>query len=154
MGSNRRTRPILVLSCTVFLIFSTIASNKVWAQGSIFDYLEQALKRILASATVLNLVNYDYVSGNSLFGAYLEEGDYQSLGCNFEKNVNYFILAAGDNDILDLDLALLSSGEVLLEDTETDANPILQFTPNYSGRMTIRMTNYQSTEANEGFCVF
>jgi hypothetical protein len=152
MKNNRRKRIRLKVSCIVFITFSIITFSKVRAQESIFDYLSQALTKIVASATIVNLANYDYVSGNCLYGVYLSEGESQSLIRHFEKGVDYYVLGAGDDDIIDMDLALLSTtGEVLIEDTDDDATPILQFTPNYSGKMTLKITNYNSTQ--DGFCV-
>ncbi|MFX0200704.1 MAG: hypothetical protein ACFFCW_31680, partial [Candidatus Hodarchaeota archaeon] len=152
MKNNRRKRIRFKVSCIVFIVFSIITLSKVRAQQSIFDYLRQALTKIVASATIVNLANYDYVGGNCLFGAYLPEGESQSLSSHFEKGVDYYVLGAGDDDIIDLDLALLSTtGEVLQEDTDDDATPILQFMPNYSGNMTLKITNFSSVQ--DGFCV-
>ncbi|MEK7729327.1 MAG: hypothetical protein AAB354_13015 [candidate division KSB1 bacterium] len=131
---------------------AAFAPKPAQAQNSIFDYLTQALSKVVAQATIMNLASYDYVSGNSLFGVYLSKGGSQGLNMHFEQGVSYVILGAGDNDILDLDLSLLSpSGTELLKDADEDATPILQFTPTYSGKRTVRITNYNSYR--DGFCV-
>lgn len=117
-----------------------------------FDYLQQALVRIITQSTLMNLADYGYINGNCLFGVYLSEGDSHNLNMHFERNRNYVVMGAGDNDINDLDLALLdSSGGTIANDTETDATPILQFRPRDTGFKKIKITNYDSDAP--GFCV-
>lgn len=136
----------------MLFVLNVFFSTKVNAQETIFDYLEQALTRVIVKSTLLNIVDYDYFPGNCLFGAYLSMGESQSLKAHFEKGVTYVVMAAGDDDIVDLDLELLStSGEALLKDTDVDPAPYLEFTPNFSGQMSLKITNY--TSINDGFCV-
>ncbi|MFQ5648552.1 MAG: hypothetical protein ACE5IY_01300 [bacterium] len=152
MKKNRKKRTGLGVSLTVLITFAILIPGKVMAQASIFSYLEQALTKIITQSTIVNLANYDYVSGNCLFGVYLAKGSSHSLNMHFDKDVTYLVLAAGDDDIIDMDLALLSSaGTLLQKDTENDATPLLHFTPNYSGNMTLKISNYNSARA--GFCV-
>lgn len=152
MRENSRKKTSWKISHVIVVAFSTMMFSEAGAQESIFDYLTQALSKVVTEATIVNLANYDYVDGNSLFGVYLPQGDYHSLNMQFDGGVSYLVLGAGDDDIVDLDLALLSSdGRVLQEDADHDATPILRFTPTYSGKRTLKITNYESYRA--GFCV-
>lgn len=140
------------LLSVVVIILAMIMPRVAEAQESIFDYLTQALTKIVAQSAVLDLVDYDYDAGNCLYGVYLSKGGSQSLNAYFERNVSYVVLGAGDDDIIDLDLRLLSSsGTELIKDTRVNPIPILEFVPTSSGKMTLKITNYDSEE--DGFCV-
>lgn len=152
MEKKHNKKSVCKAKYTLLIMVTFLIPAEIKAQTSIFDYLTQALSKIVAGATVINLANYDYVDGNCIFGVYLSKGAAHSLSTQFEGGVNYYVFGAGDNDIIDLDLTLLSSaGEVLLEDSDNDATPILQFKPNYSGNMILKIKNYNSYQA--GFCV-
>jgi hypothetical protein len=118
-----------------------------------FDYLKQSLVKILLASAVLGnqLQNYDYVNGNCLYGAYLAKGEYQGLGTQFTAGEEYLIIGAGDEDIIDLDLAIVSANNtVIIKDDKRDALPILRYTPQTTGRRTIRLINFDA--ARSGFC--
>ncbi|MGI0016060.1 MAG: hypothetical protein ACREBU_21780, partial [Nitrososphaera sp.] len=154
MNKKFSARSHVKVSIVLLMVFVSLMSQTCEAQESIFVYLQQALgKIVLQSEVIKNLANYDYVSGNCLFGAYLKNGESQNLTMTFQEGIDYLIIGAGDDDIADLDLKLLSTtGGVLAEDTDSDATPILKFSPGFSRKVTLQIKNYNS--ARSGFCVF
>jgi hypothetical protein len=147
-------KPITKYSPRVLLVsiaFQFGASAAMAQTISVFEYLEQALVKVVGQATVFNLANYDYVDGSSLLGVYLAQGRSQSFTMNFEAGVEYLVLGGADNDVVDLDLELVSmSGTVLQNDSQTDAVPYLNFQPSTTAKRTIRLKNFQSYQP--GFC--
>lgn len=118
-----------------------------------FEYLTQSLAKVVAMASLLNLADYDYNSGNSLFGYYLSEGSERGLRYSFEKNRSYVILAAGDDDIVDLDLSITDeNGREILSDKNQEPMAFLEFRPKYSGTYVINIKNYESYQT--GFCSY
>lgn len=117
---------------------------------SAFEYLRQALaKTVLVSGLQLG---YEYKDGLCLAGVLLENGRSTSLGLNFESGTSYRIIGVADEDVLDLDLFIEDSqGRVIVQDTQQDNLPIVDYTPLYSGKLTIRIRNYKSNGLS--FCI-
>jgi hypothetical protein len=142
MGWSRKSGLVALVGCAAFL---------QQAKADPIEYLNQALTEVIAQASVLNLASYDYVPGNSMFGAFVKSSDSISLGMELTKGVNYMVLATADNDIADLDLSARTEYAMLAVDNERDATPVLHFTSSVSGRVTLTMRNYDTR--NNGFCV-
>lgn len=133
---------------------SLIAAASLWVhecQANPFEYLAQALSRVVATSTLLNLGNYDYIPGPSIHGLYLAGGQSQGLRLDFERGVHYVVIAAGDEDVEDLDLEARTAGRALVaSDTDSDPTPIIEFTPDRSERMTLTLRNCDGSQ--DGFC--
>lgn len=141
----------LAFASTLLLFLPSVSLAQ--SNRSPFDFLKQSLVKILLASAVMEnqLQNYDYVEGNSLFGAYLAKGEYEGLTMQFSGGEEYLLIGAGDEDITDLDLAIVStSGSVIVKDEKRDALPILHYTPQITGRRTIRLINFDA--ARSGFC--
>lgn len=135
------------------LILGWVLASGGRAGAEPFKYISQAVSKVAAAGTLMNLGDYDFVSGNSLFGCYLRNGKSMSLRTDFEKGKRYFIIGGGDEDIEDLDIRVESDGGGLIgEDVKEDATPIVSFTPKRSERYTVKITNQKSQIA--GFCAF
>ncbi|GAK50609.1 hypothetical protein U14_01842 [Candidatus Moduliflexus flocculans] len=110
-----------------------------------FDYMGQSLAKVVYLSTILNLANYDYNPGNSLFGYYLDEGTEHGLYYEFSRNANYLILAAGDDDVSDLDISVMTKdGEEIVSDRDASPGAYVEFRPPYSGQFLINLKNYDS----------
>jgi len=131
-----------------FLLFFTfIYCSSIQAQ---YSYLVDALAKIKDRALELN--NYTFTSGGSIYGAYLQNGSSISLTYPFEYGNDYKIIGYADEDVQDLDLYLLTiDGDEITKDVTTDNTPELDYTPPYSGSRTIKILNYQSSAPS--FCL-
>ena len=119
-----------------------------WIPGA---YMAQALDRLCAgveSATMVSTYALDD-ERPSLYGALLDVGDSATLTQTFRAGERYLVIAAGDHDIIDLDLAVYeqASGRVIDIDRLTDANPVIEFSPTVTGAYTIQMTVFDGHTA-------
>lgn len=118
---------------------------------SAFPYLEQAMTRVASAARLMNLADFTHAPGNSLFGAFMASGDRRTLTTGVRAGRSYLVIAAGDEDVTDLDLAVRSSsGDLLVEDDDTSAVALVRFTAAESGRINLEMCNYRSDASS--FC--
>lgn len=120
-----------------------------------FEYLAQSLDRITQMASVVNLADYDYRASGSLYGYFLDPGADNGLITEFQAGREYLILAAGDEDVIDLDLVITdvhNRKRVHGADVLGDATPVVSFVPPRTGRFEIRLYNHVAVRP--GFCSF
>jgi hypothetical protein len=118
-----------------------------------FDYLKQAMAKLVAQSELINVADYDYDGLGCMFGYFLEPGKESSMRRDFSEDESYIIMGCGDEDIKDLDIRIADeSGDKLAEDNDTDNTPLVQFTAPRSGKYTIVLTNAKAARAS--FCAF
>ena len=146
MRANLKPFAIIIAVCMLLVLRLQPAPSGAMAQETVFDYLEQALDNIVTQPASGNFANYDgFTNGSCLFGVYLATGNSHSFSARFDKGVNYLVLGAGDSRILDLDLNLISSSGLLsLQANDENAIPVLQFTPDETEEMRLKITNVNS----------
>jgi len=134
----------------VLVVFTHITVNTFAQQA--FDYLRDSLVNVLTMSTVVQVVDYEYKDGTSLWGTYLEGGKNLSLNSQYDGGVEYLILAAAhDTRRLDIDLKVYegrgTSGTVVGRDLELDATPLVRFTPRSSGWYCFELINATNSPA-------
>lgn len=150
MGFRNR---LLVLSAVVFSGFASLCrAESGWTPGV---YMAQAIDEMLVAARVIGdetTLGYDD-NGVCLVGCHLHPGDVYELNRPFAEGVEVVLLAGGDTDARDIDLAILDkNGNVLAEDTTTDRMAALTFTAPGSGNYTVRLALYKANR--DAFCTF
>lgn len=75
-----------------------------------------------------------------LLGAFVTAGQTRSLWQTFTPGITYALLGAGEENAIDVDLAIADeSGKILVADTQDDAVPLVKFVPPAEGRYEIRL---------------
>lgn len=75
-----------------------------------------------------------------LLGAFVTAGQTRSLWQTFTPGLTYALLGAGEENAIDVDLAIADeSGKILVADTQDDAVPLVKFVPPAAGRYEIRL---------------
>lgn len=116
-----------------------------------FMYLGQSIAKVVLMGSLASAADFDYAPGISLAGVYLRPGESQSLALPMNAGTRYKVIAAGDEDILDLDVvATDATGRTLAKDDDETAVGVLNFTPDESGPVSIELKNYLSFRP--GFC--
>jgi hypothetical protein len=122
----------------------------VWRPGK---FMAQAVARAVARAKNLTGASaYGFHdASHTLYGAFIHPGRSQSITIALDETKEYIFLAAGDDDVRDLDLFVTSpSGKVLNEDVEKDAAPLVTFSPPVTGRYSVKVQLPAGQEAS--FC--
>ena len=143
------TKRLIGLTAAFGLAFASTAPCRA---ENPFARVAEALSRVVGMSEVMNLGDYDYEDGNSMFGVWLQKSQSHSLRSYFQKGQTYLILAAGDSTIADLDLTVETERhELVVKDTEPDPAAAVEFTAQQSGRLLLVLKNYES--ATPGFAV-
>ncbi len=111
---------------------------------SAFDYLQESIVNIITSASVLQLVDYEYEERGALWGCLLQSGKTNSLRSEYQAGCEYIILAAADDITIDVDMNIYqgtSTGNLIAQDTAADGTPVVIFTPQTTGQYTFTITN-------------
>jgi hypothetical protein len=149
-ASRFRSSPAVVALLTVVLWPCAVArAQEPWRPGV---YMKEAVAGVMSSArTIADLGEFGYVSGTCFLGAYLEPRGFSSMTVPMEEGVTYLILGGGDSDARDVDIQLVDSrGQVVAKDDDADATPLVEFTPPFAGKYTIRLTLFAADRGS--FC--
>ena len=127
----------LLVSLAIALACATAAS----AQDQ--DYTDQVYRQLHDRYRALAASGKELRLETTVINAVDEDGT-DDWTFNLEAGRRYAVIAACDDDCGDLDLRVedYETEEVLSEDTESDATPVVTFSPGASGRCTIRMSMY------------
>jgi hypothetical protein len=123
------------------LVLISVASP-VWAQN---EYEEQVLAQLEIAADVFIEGGYEPLIWDS--GA-LAEGETDLHTVTLSAGFSYALFAVCDVDCSDIDLSLFDGmGDLIVEDTEIDDAPVIEFTVTGSGDFTLDVTMFEcSTE--------
>jgi hypothetical protein len=75
----------------------------------------------------------------------LQQGETRDFPLSLEGGKCYAILAVGDSGVRDLDVLLLSGGNEIDRDIETDPRPIVRVCPRSNGQFTMRVRMYSGS---------
>jgi hypothetical protein len=117
-----------------------VCAESGWVPG---ERMRQALVRVMSSTRrVTENTKFGLLVDVPCFtGAFQEEGRYVSNRISLVKGVQYAIVGGGDDGVKDLDLHVYNdNGDVVAQDVDADAFPVVTFTPRKSGYYIIRMT--------------
>lgn len=137
-----------------FLAFSlsstTLHAQDDWTPGK---YMSQALTLTLAKGYVLEQnSHFGFDDGICLLAAYMEKGAEISWNMALDHNSEYVFIGGGDEDASDIDIILIDrDGEVVGQDQEEDNNPVVTFSPPYTGIFTLKLKLYEC-DASGSFC--
>jgi len=133
----------------ILVAFAFITANAFTQQA--FDYLRDSLVNVLAMSTIVQVADFEYKEGGSLWGTYLESGKTLALYDSYDGGVEYLILAAAHNLRSDIDLKVYegrnTSGTVIARDVALDATPMVRFTPRSSGYYCFELINSSNSPA-------
>ncbi len=134
----------------VLLVFTGVGFGQDWNPGK---YMKQAMDRILQNAAIMSAAsdNMGYMPGVSIMGTFLDEGEEVGWSASFDAGTDYILLGAGDEDATDVDITIYDAkGNQVMADTETDAIPLVFFTPEKSGQYSIKLKLYEASVSS--FC--
>ncbi len=128
------------LFCVVWGMGASALSAAEWPPGK---YMTQALAEMMVLVrTVTDDTEFGYDSGICLVGVYMLPGQTHTFSASFIGGTEYAVIAGGDQDCTDIDLAVLdANGGVLDSDTRTERLAIARFTPavNTDGTIQVRL---------------
>ncbi len=153
---RRLTACALVIGAAVLAVAQsaspTVAADE-WVPGK---YMRQALARVMRGArTVTDKGKFGLDDGSSCFmGALLGVGKTVDTGMPLKGGEQYVFIGGGDDDVADMDLAVLNdTGKIVATDVEDDANPVVVFRPKSDGRYRVQMRLAKSADKNS-FCCY
>ena len=105
-------------------------------------YQNQVYNSLMRGALIKDAVNHNF---QMLTGGYRQgyirvgQGNYQTSTFHLEAGYVYLFLGACDSDCTDIDFDLVdnSTNGILLQDTDPDDTPAIQFEPRRTGDYTI-----------------
>jgi serine/threonine protein kinase len=151
VAGERLVIPISLEAVTTELAKAPANSQRT---ETVNKYLNDAVIRVTNVADKVNILNFGYESGISIFGGWVEHKKDLQFDITLQAGVEYLILAGGDGDALDVDLAILdASGTVVAKDEETNPDAVVPFTPKATGRFTIKMILFDSKDKAPCVCV-
>jgi hypothetical protein len=128
---------LFVLFMLVPVATAQSQTSEGWTPG---HFLAQAVARVygLVSSTVISDRGIGFADGISMLGTLVKPGETTTLVRSLTAGTTYLLVAGGDDDAEDLDVEVKDmSGRTLASDVESDAIPVVEFTPLRSGRYQI-----------------
>jgi type 1 fimbria pilin len=116
--------------------------------------MTQAVVRIMGSVrAITDETEYGYDGADTCFMAGLcQVRQSITITRKFLPGERYALIGGGDDDAKDVDISILDeSGNEIEKDTETDATPVVLFSPTVEAHYTIRLTLYDSIESRSSF---
>ncbi len=138
-------RVLVMLAAFIAMLSSGLKASAEWTPGY---YMAQSLDTCFNAADrFLGETEYGYAPQISLVGTYMSQGDVYPMLKNFERNGNYVIIAAGDEDATDVDIRVLDgNGNVLAEDMETDSLAVIEFNVDRDGQYRIEAELFEAEQ--------
>ena len=111
-----------------------------------------AVARVLGGAVAAEQkTNLGFDWGVTFMGALLQPKSFINWRMQLEAGMRYAFLGGGDNNAVDVDLAVVDAeGRILARDQLADAKPVVAFTPSQTGVYIVRMTLTQAPRPS--FC--
>lgn len=140
---------ILSVVLTVFASILNVSAQE-YADG---NYMASALTKTFEKAGYLE-ENTDYGFGEDfcLLGGFAETSESMDWKTRLEFGKEYVLIGGGDEDATDIDLEVYDpSGNLVVQDDESDNNPVVNFRAKSAGEYTFRLKLYEC-DANGSFC--
>ncbi|RUL87557.1 hypothetical protein [Tautonia sociabilis] len=119
-----------------------------WTPGV---YMTQAMGRVMGAVRAISdKSDYGYDGPNTVcfMGGYFRPGATIGFNRHLERGRPYAFIGGGDEDAVDVDIEIFDeAGNLVAEDTKTDAEPTILYTPPRSGTYTIEVTLYDAPES-------
>ncbi len=139
-------RVLVTLTAFAALLMPGQWANADWNPGY---YMAQSLDACFNAADRYMGVDngYGYAPQISLVGTYMHQGDSYPMLKNLERNGNYVIIAAGDEDATDVDVRVLDpNGRVVQEDRLVDSIAVIEFNVRRAGQYRIEVDLYEADQ--------
>jgi len=142
----------LVLFCLVFVSLVFVSpvqvSNAAPATATIGD-IAAVQSQLNNAAALLRRAGYT-IRESGVDTLYLDDTTLYSG--TFRRGYTYKVMAIGGRGIADLDIALYDENDNLIdEDSESDARPIVDVTPRWSGDFTLAINLYALTRGARAY---
>ncbi|UEG49605.1 hypothetical protein LK994_13265 [Ferruginibacter lapsinanis] len=134
----------------LLLILASFFTNQSKAQWSSGKYMKQAFVRTInyAKNYESSSSTFGFAKGLSFLGTFLDaSGGKSNFTLDLKSDKTYVIMGGGDDDATDVDIKISKDGVTLASDTKTDNLPSVTFSPSYSGRYVLTLSNYAKTKA-------
>ncbi|HEX8297993.1 MAG TPA: hypothetical protein VF594_02435 [Rubricoccaceae bacterium] len=119
------------------------------------EYVQQVTRYLEAARSVLS--EDGYTRTRAYTTASLAEGTERTFTFPLQRNTNYVVTGACDNDCSDIDFWLYDNNNNLIDsDTAADDRPVVNVTPARNGtfRLKVRMHGCSSSPCYYGFGIF
>jgi hypothetical protein len=133
-------------SVIAVLALSQLTLAQARAQWAEDRYVEQSLMRCFESAErYVENERYGYASGVSLVGSFMAPGESFTFDMYFEGHRDLMIIAAGDDDAIDVDLRVHDpKGGLVAEDTAYDEEGLVEFSTGRAATYTVEVELYSA----------
>lgn len=113
------------------------------AQAQDEEYIDQVIAQLTAVSESFTEAGYEALVWE---GGALEDDATQPFTATLTAGKTYVLMAVCDTDCSDLDLTLRDGdGDFVVEDTEVDDAPVIEFTVTASGEFTLDVTMFECT---------
>lgn len=137
----------LLLLSAFALLAGVIAPNPVAAQDD--EYIDQVIAQLEAATETLREAGYEALVWE---GSALEPSTAEEFTVTLAAGSTYVIVGVCDSDCSDLDISLLDGdGDLVVQDTETDDAPVIEFTVTRGGEFTLNVNMF---ECSAGICYY
>lgn len=148
MNFSNRFRTLAVV---MMMAVGSLKASAQWMPGT---NLKRSLALTLAKGHYLSTQsNFGYMGGVCFVGAFLQPSTQAGLTVTLNAGTEYAFVGGGGSTAIDVDIRVAnSSGTILASDVQSDANPVVTFTPSYTGSYTIYLRLYSSRQGYGSFC--
>lgn len=131
----------LTPSLWIVVVLLLLSPSRTEAQ----PYAQQVWDQLQAQHEIVTKQG-DFILRNYILGN-LDQGDKDTWSFYFDENLEYLVSAACDADCSDIDVKIKNeAGEVVVEDTLEDDQPIVSFTPSVSGTYDVEIGMYKCAD--------
>jgi hypothetical protein len=119
------------------------------------DFAREALVNLLARSHMVVQADEDlsFDTGSCIYAGFVKRGKSVSIVKDLDEDKSYMFVAAGDDDVTDVDIQVLRNGKVVAEDTMDDNEPYVKFTPSSSAEYTVKVILYEAdADSFVGLC--
>lgn len=122
------------------LIFLAIAS--CLSPTLLMSATEQSLEKLIKFNAVLSAKGYS--CRDSVEGRYLAKNQSYTVNTTLYEENTYTLVAAGNVHVKDIDIVVYDENyNAVIRDTDDDPNPVVLFSPKWSGKFHIKVTMYK-----------
>jgi hypothetical protein len=116
-----------------------------WRPGS---NLHTAVGKVLATGVIVERkTTLGWSKNLGFMGAFVQPGGRVTMELTLNQGVTYAFIGGGGEAASDVDIRILRGGVAMAKDTQVDANPMVVFQPNSTGRYTLELSMYQGRVA-------
>jgi hypothetical protein len=150
---------VVLGACLAGMAILLASASEAGAQKGQGQYVTQASQRLAGLISKANDDGYKLANNKfSLGGGWLKQGkEWVNLfTITLDQGKEYRILAAGDNDAMDVDVQVVDPDNInnaLASDTARSSEAVVNFRPNNSKRYLVRVRLYASQENRPAVCL-